>query len=325
MSDDNCAMLCCASCGIEEIDDIKLIQCDVCDLVRYCSDDCQRDHKSQHAKVCKTRAAELRDELLFKRLLELSKRVEACKKRVAALARDNLLFKQPECTHLGDCPICCLPMPLGGAKKCCMSECCSKTVCIGCAYADIIVRKGEREIDYTCAFCREPSVVTEEESHKRRMKRIEANDPVAMVIAGVYQYDKRDYIGASEYWKKAAEFGDVDAHCRLAKLYHLERGVEKDERKALYHMEEAAIGGHPDARYTLGVKEWNKGNIERAVKHWAIAATQGHDDSIKKLMVAFKGGYVSKEVLATALREHQAALAATKSPQREAAEEFYSN
>ena len=43
---------CCASCGITEIDDIKLVPCDGCDLVRYCSDECRQDHKSEHEEVC---------------------------------------------------------------------------------------------------------------------------------------------------------------------------------------------------------------------------------------------------------------------------------
>eukprot|EP00985_Skeletonema_marinoi_P002564 scaffold1057_cov203-Skeletonema_marinoi.AAC.12 len=56
---------------------------DAIDLVRYCSDECQRDHKPYHKEACKNQAAELRDELLF---------------------------KQPESTHLGDCPICMIPL-----------------------------------------------------------------------------------------------------------------------------------------------------------------------------------------------------------------------
>ena len=32
-------------------------------------------------------------------------------------------------------------------------------------------------------------------------------------------------------------------------------GVEKDEGKAIYHLEEAAMGGHPRARYDLGLGE----------------------------------------------------------------------
>ena len=67
MSGDNKAeaTVCCASCGIAEIDDIKLKECDGCDLVRYCSDECKRDYKSEHEEACKNRTAELRDELLF--------------------------------------------------------------------------------------------------------------------------------------------------------------------------------------------------------------------------------------------------------------------
>ena len=57
---------CCASCGIIGIDDIKLVPCDDCDLVRYCSDECREDHNPEHKEACKKRAAELRDELLFK-------------------------------------------------------------------------------------------------------------------------------------------------------------------------------------------------------------------------------------------------------------------
>ena len=51
-------LLSCASCGIAEVDEIKLTDCDGCDLVRYCSDECQREHKSKHEEECKKRAAE---------------------------------------------------------------------------------------------------------------------------------------------------------------------------------------------------------------------------------------------------------------------------
>ena len=37
---------------------------------------------------------------------------EAERRKRAAVLRDELLFKQPESSHLGDCPICCLPLPL---------------------------------------------------------------------------------------------------------------------------------------------------------------------------------------------------------------------
>ena len=81
----------------------------------------------------------------------------------------------------------------------------------------------------------------------------------------------------------------------------------------------AAIAGHPDARYNLGSVEWQNGRMDRAVKHYIIAAKQGCDHAIKTLMDEFREGCVEKEVLAAALRAYQAAVGATKSPQREKA------
>jgi hypothetical protein len=59
------------------------------------------------------------------------------------------------------------------------------------------------------------------------------------------------------------------------------------------------------------------------VKHWIIAASQGDDLSIKLLLKKFRRGIVSKDDLAAALRAHHVAVEATKSPQREAAEEYH--
>lgn len=39
----------CASCGIAAVDDVKLKDCNGgCDLVKYCGDDCQENHREQH-------------------------------------------------------------------------------------------------------------------------------------------------------------------------------------------------------------------------------------------------------------------------------------
>jgi hypothetical protein len=297
MSEDKDAdmMLCCASCGMTESDNIKLKKCNACKSVRYCGVECQKNHRPQHKQACKKRAAELRDELLF---------------------------KQPESTHLGDCPICMIPMPLDLNKSTLMS-CCSKVICDGCCHANTI-RVVQESLDPTCPFCRKPTPA-EEEVGGYTMKRIEANDPVAMCQQGEKYYNKGDYCSAIEYFTKAAKLGDALAHCKLAGCYGWGEGVEKDKKKQLYHLEEAAIGGHPMARYNLGCIEGENGKIERAVKHWIIAANQGCDDSIKELRGEYAEGRISKEDFAAALRAHQAAVDATKSPQREAAEEFYRN
>jgi tetratricopeptide (TPR) repeat protein len=288
------AIPCCASCGIKEVDnDIKLKDCDGCDLL-YCSDYCRQ--KLEHAEDCKTRAAQL--------------------------VRDELLFKIPESSHLGDCPICCVPLPLDVEIS--MMSCCSKIICKGCCHADAM-REREASMTPSCPFCREPVPGTQEELDKQKMKRVEANDPVAICFEGGIQYDKGDYRSAFECFTKAAELGDAGAHNQLAGMYHNRHYVEKNEGKFVHHMEEAAILGHPIARRNLGAYEWdNNYDYDRAVKHWGIAATQGQDDAIKKLMKAYRDpGCVTHEGLTAALRAHKAAVDATKSPQRKAAEEYY--
>ena len=285
---------CCASCGIPEIDDIKLVPCDGCDLVKYCGDDCRREHNLQHEEACNKRAAELRDEILF---------------------------KQPESSHNGDCPICSLPLSFDREKSS-MCYSCSKVICKGCVFANT-KREREGRLAHTCPFCREPAPKTKEALRKLLMKRIAANDPVAMCFEGIEQFSKGDYLSTLECLTKAAALGDAEAHWRLARMYIIGKGVEKDEGKIIYHLEEAAIGGHPHARYVLGAHEWETGKNEKAVKHWIIAATQGEDEAIKELLKAFKEGFMKKEVLAATLRAHKAAVDATKSPQRRAAAVFF--
>jgi len=151
------------------------------------------------------------------------------------------------------------------------------------------------------------------------MKRVAANDPVAMREMGKKLYDKGNYESAFEYLAKAAELGEADAHFNLSDMYHKGNSVEKDEKMELYHLEEAAIAGHPKARYNLAMKEGRDNRIDRAVKHLIIAANIGHDISIQTLKQCYVHRQVSKEDFAAALRAHQAAVDATKSALREAA------
>ncbi len=44
----------CASCGIAEVDNVKLEKC-TCDIVKYCSDGCRDKHREQHDEECKKR------------------------------------------------------------------------------------------------------------------------------------------------------------------------------------------------------------------------------------------------------------------------------
>ena len=75
--------------------------------------------------------------------------------------------------------------------------------------------------------------------------------------------------------------GDVGAHYDLSVMYHHGQGVETNEKKKLHHSEQAAIGGHHMARCNLAYEEAKKCRIERAVKHFIIAANLEHDTAIR--------------------------------------------
>jgi hypothetical protein len=281
----------CANCGIAGVDDIKLDECHGCDLVKYCSDKCRGEHREQHHEDCKRRAKEL---------------------------HDKRLFTQPDGIYLGECPICFLSNPIDAAKTTFMS-CCGQSICRGCGYAHMMSSIHDVVNASRCLFCR-TSVLDKEEYEKRTQERIEANDPGALREMGSEGYREGDYDKALNYWTKAAELGDAEAQCLLGRMMYGEGvGVEKDNEKEVYHYEKAAIGGHPLARHNLACYEEDNGKIERAVKHYIIAANLGYDKSMKQLLPMYKDGYISEEEYGSTLRTHQAAIDATKSAQREKA------
>ena len=281
----------CANCGVAAVDGIKLKDCSACHLVRYCCIKCQKEHRPKHKKECKQRAAELRDELLF---------------------------KQPECSNYGDCPICCLPMELD-PKLSTLRSCCGQLLCVGCSQAGMMQEiLGRGQYDCKCPFCREINPKSSKEIDMRLMKRAESSDPISLVEIGKRYYGKGDYAKAFQSWTKAAALGSAESHYSLSILYGKGHGVEKDKKNEMFHLEEAAIGGHPLARYNLGCLEKERRRHDRAVKHWIIAANLGHDTSLDALKKVYRVGLVSKEDFASALRGHQAAVDAMKCPRREA-------
>ena len=290
-------MLCCDSCGKSELDDIKLKKCTACKSVRYCSVECQRNHRPQHKRECKKRAAELRDELLF---------------------------KQPESTHLGDCPICFLPIlflePSTGIFNAASHPCCSKMICLGCVYSTRLQEMEKSQADQKCPFCRTLYPSDDADAEKMLEKRMEVNDPFAIRGAAGRCWKEGNFTECFKYMTQAAKGGDMEAHQQLAHMYLEGEGVEENMNKAIYHWEEAAIGGHPMARMSLGVVEGDCDSHERAMKHFTIAANHGLDAAVQHLKEGHERGYVSHADFEEALRAHKAAVDATKSPQREEAE-----
>jgi len=275
----------CANCGKEGSD---LKSCAACKLVKYCNRECQSVHRSKHKKQCKKRVAELHDEKLF------------------------TVPPQKE-----DCPICFLRMPSLASSQIFMA-CCGKTICSGCFFASAKIR-GDKE---KCPFCRTPAPELDRVSHERNKKRIERNKNDANAIFSLAcDYDEGLFIPqnqakALELWHRAGELGSSNSYYNIGYAYQNADGVGRDQKKARYYWELAAMLGHAEARYNLGALEYNKGNYDKAVKHYMISAGLGCNESLKQIQILFKSGIITKDDYTTALRLYQAYLDEVRSNQR---------
>ena len=290
----------CANCGKGEEESANLKACTACYLVKYCNRDCQAAHRPEHKKACKKRAAELHEEALF---------------------------TQPP--QKDDCPICFLPLPLtnGTAYK----TCCRKHLCRGCVHAHIkLAFQGRAELG-KCEFCRQMDADTDEE----RLGQIQdlvvnKNDPDAMEILARYHAMgemgfRQDFVEANKLLLKAGKLGNPEAYYNLGNSYYRGLGVEKDVKKARKYWELAAIGGNVCARINLGDEDGSQGNVQRAYKHFMIAARAGEKEGLDNVRIGYQRGFVTKDDYAEALKEYQKREEEMKSEMRDEAVRYQSN
>ena len=184
-----------------------------------------------------------------------------------------------------------------------------------------------------CPFCRMPCHDTDEEGIARLNKLLEVNpnNPEALHFLA-FQYIngsmglRQDTATANKLWKKAgAELGNGDALNSLANSHSLGRGMAVDKKKAVHYYELAAMKGHAQARFNLGIFQLEdednvtKVNEERALKHWMISAKSGFKPAVDKLQLCLMHGLVEKDVLTVCLNEYNEYLDEVTSDQRKAA------
>jgi hypothetical protein len=119
---------CCAQCGEEGGASLKV--CKSCMSVKYCNAACQRKHWASHKKQCKLRAAELRDEALFK---------DPPPKEDCPICFLPTPLKSIYCASLPDATILSVPIfEFAEANEGLKTEeyypCCGKSICAGCEY-----------------------------------------------------------------------------------------------------------------------------------------------------------------------------------------------
>ena len=244
---------------------------------------------------------------------------------------DDELFQDPPPKE--DCPICMLPIP-HDMEVCGVSTqymaCCGKLICRACISAtDGEIR--QKNIKDWCLFCRKPTTKfskdgSNEEELKRLENRMKLNDAYAFYeLSAVYKNGHagipKDKKKVLELWNRAADLGLCNAHNSLAEAYYRgDHGVKEDVNKAAHHWMLAAIGGHELARHNVGALEKEKGRMDRAMKHFMMAARSGADNSLKQIGLGYKAGHVTKDDYASILRAHKASQDEMKSEQRARAE-----
>ena len=222
---------------------------------------------------------------------------------------DEALFK--ESPPREECPICMLPLPHNGNTY---KACCGKTVCNGCMWGNIVHNLEDGPGQVLCPFCR--TMQTNDFAREVRMlnERMAANDAGAFAQLGeCYRHGQmglqENHVRALELCTRAADLGSIEAHKSLGDYYYHGRGTPRDVMKAKHHWEIAAMKGNAAARHHLGVFEIDvRRDMNRAFKHFMIAAKDGYSDSMQNTRRGYSLGRVTKEELEETLRAHQKSL-----------------
>lgn len=202
--------------------------------------------------------------------------------------------------------------------------CCLKDICIGCCTKTL----GK------CPFCKEDtrkySLSNTLLLHLRNIEENSSDDNERIIarnmLASSYDIGRwgnpQDSKLAHEMWTQSLDIGpSKDAHYNLSQSYgkyHKKRGVQKDEKKEIYHMEEAAMLGDAAARCQLGKYEVERGNYDRAKRHLILSAAAGCESCMEKLRLGNKQGVVSNKEYKKTLCKHIESLKLTRSAERDA-------
>jgi len=196
-----------------------------------------------------------------------------------------------------------------------------KRICDGCDLA--FKKRGMND----CPFCRTPDPYDDAGVLAMIQARVEKKDPEAINHLGLKYFFgevglQKNVRKAIELYTEAAELGSTDALFNLGVAYDFGEGAQKDETKAVQFYEKAAMQGHVESRCNLGCYEADKGDPDRAVRHFLISAKMGDGNSVGAIKVLSTNGIATKEQFAQALRGYQDAVEEMKSHDRDEAKKL---
>ena len=159
------------------------------------------------------------------------------------------------------------------------------------------------------------------------MARVEKKDPEAISYLGQQYYFEglglqKDMRRAVELLTEAAELGSITALCNLGCAHYTGNGVQENKAMGILFYKKAAMKGQVEIRHKLGCYEGDRGNHDRAVRHFLISAKMGHKYSVEKIKKMFMKGLATKEQYFEALKGYQEAVEEMKSHDRDEARKF---
>ena len=290
-----------------------LKKCTACKCVWYCDKECQNKHRKEHKKECR----------LIKKVLDK----RGGKLDVGTEKDLGPLGKLPT---REECPICMQVLPIHAELRT-YYTCCGKTLCAGCDFQHQnqslrfldLADEGQTQVSPTCAFCREPTQVPDEEIFLQLQKRAEHKDAEALRGLAVFHGHGRcdlpvDQAKCIELLREAAGLGSPFAHYKLATFYHIGgMGLEQNREKAIEHWKKAAGGGSLISQHNLGCAESVNGDIVAAMRHFRLAASGGYKTSMDHLIICFENGDLRHSDLAETLQVMYRSRAEMKSENRD--------
>lgn len=122
---------------------------------------------------------------------------------------------------------------------------------------------------------------------EQMLKQLREKPAKVLLIQGIENFNKGDTAAGIDKLRQAADMGDIEAICILAKCYHSGEGVEKNFEEAFRLFSKAAEAGEPEAIRCMALCYYNGEGVEQnrqeAEKWMKKAAELGNRKAINLL------------------------------------------